>query len=264
MMFRRLLESTARAEATRAAMEGLAVSTVAHLTLLVLSLAGGADRAAEPEATGETISMVEYLIPPDKLAGSRPQEEKVSFDSRNEGSGRGFAGADDIAREVERLQVPITKGEEKEEEAAEQAFEAQPPIALGDSIMTEYEVDSAVTRYEDSAAPTYPEIMLRRQIQGHVVAQYVVDTTGFVDVSTFRVVEATHAEFVRAVRAALPFMRFRPAKMGSRKVAQLVQQPFTFQIAAPAKPPLPPDGVSDSPRSPTPSTTSTHRGDSAR
>lgn len=263
MMFRRLLESTARAEASRAAMEGLMVSTVAHLALVLLSLAGSSGERT-PSAPAETLSLVEYLIPPDKLAGSRPQAEKVEFASEGEGSGAGYREATDAQKDPEKLELPVTKGEEKDEDAAEEAIELQAPIALGDSIMTEYEVDSAVTRYEDSAAPTYPENLLRRQIEGHVLVQYVVDTTGFVDTSTFRVLEATHSEFVRAVRSALPFMRFRPAKMGSRRVAQLVQQPFTFQIAKAEKPARPPGDVSDFLPSPVPSTTTSRHSEGVR
>jgi hypothetical protein len=35
------------------------------------------------------------------------------------------------------------------------------------------------------------------------------------------------------VRDALPYMRFSPAKIGSHKVRQLVQQSFTFRITPP-------------------------------
>lgn len=246
MMFRRLLESNARAEASRAAMEGLAVSMIAHLALVLASLAGSG-RPAPTDVVNETMSIVEYLLPPDQLAGTRPQAEKVEFSSEGSGGGAGY-DAGEKEREPIKLEVPVTAGIAEEEEAAEEAFAAQPPLELGDSIMTIFDVDSAVERYEYSAAPSYPELMLRRRIEGRVLAQYVVDTTGFVDTTTFRVLEATNAEFVRAVRKALPFMRFRPAKMGDRRVSQLVQQPFTFQIAPEAKPPRPPDRVSDSPQ----------------
>jgi hypothetical protein len=42
---------------------------------------------------------------------------------------------------------------------------------------------------------------------------------------------------VKAVREALPYMRFSAAKIGTMKVRQLVEQPFTFKIATP--PPTP-------------------------
>jgi hypothetical protein len=58
----------------------------------------------------------------------------------------------------------------------------------------------------------------------------VVDTSGRVDVSTFKVVRATHDLFATSVRNALPRMRFIPAAVGEVKVRQLVQQPFSFAI----------------------------------
>ena len=51
------------------------------------------------------------------------------------------------------------------------------------------------------------------------------------DTTTLRIVEATHPEFAKAVRDALPFMRFKPARIGERTVRQLVQQPFYFRVA---------------------------------
>ena len=42
--------------------------------------------------------------------------------------------------------------------------------------------------------------------------------------------EPTHADFARAVKATLPYMRFRPAMFANRLVPQLVQQPFAFRI----------------------------------
>lgn len=65
-----------------------------------------------------------------------------------------------------------------------------------------------------------------------LVPGYVVDTTGFADVSSFEVIRATHPGFVQAVRDALPHMRFSPAKIGAVHVRQLVEQPFTFRITA--------------------------------
>ncbi|MGQ0539385.1 MAG: hypothetical protein ACT4R6_10590, partial [Gemmatimonadaceae bacterium] len=58
----------------------------------------------------------------------------------------------------------------------------------------------------------------------------VIDSTGVADVATFAVMETTHREFTNSVRSTLPHMRFRPAKIGPRRVRQLVQQLFSFKI----------------------------------
>jgi cobalamin biosynthesis protein CbiD len=55
-------------------------------------------------------------------------------------------------------------------------------------------------------------------------------TTGFADPASFEVLRSTHAEFTSAVRSALPDMRFNPARIGRRRVRQLVEQEFSFKI----------------------------------
>ena len=65
---------------------------------------------------------------------------------------------------------------------------------------------------------------------GTVAARYVVDTTGFADTTSFEVLNSPNPEFIKAVKEALPYMRFSPAKIGSMKVRQLVEQQFSFKI----------------------------------
>jgi TonB family protein len=72
--------------------------------------------------------------------------------------------------------------------------------------------------------------MLRQGQEGAVYVQYVVDTSGFADATSLRIVRSTHPDFSASVRDALPYMRFRPAKIGSVTVRQLVEQEFRFRI----------------------------------
>ncbi len=67
-------------------------------------------------------------------------------------------------------------------------------------------------------------------VQGQVVVTFVVDTTGRVEPSSFVILNSTNDLFGAAVRAALPAMRFIPAKADGHKVKQQVQQPFVFSI----------------------------------
>lgn len=56
------------------------------------------------------------------------------------------------------------------------------------------------------------------------------EPSGGADRDSFRVVSSTHTLFADAVRRALPRMRFKPARIGQRPVAQLVQQLFVFKL----------------------------------
>ena len=73
--------------------------------------------------------------------------------------------------------------------------------------------------------------MLRSSnVEGEVLAQFVVDTTGRADMSQFKVLKSSHDLFTNAVKSFLGGARFYPAEIGGRKVKQLVQQPFNFTL----------------------------------
>jgi protein TonB len=74
--------------------------------------------------------------------------------------------------------------------------------------------------------PRYPDELRGVGLEGEVKAQFVVDTLGKADLSTFRVISSPHELFSKAVKAALPNMQYSPARLGGRKVRQVVVQPF--------------------------------------
>jgi TonB family protein len=108
-------------------------------------------------------------------------------------------------------------------------------LAPADTIFSVLEVDSTVERFDWSAAPAYPPNLLALGTEGIVYAQFVVDTTGAVDTTSIRVLSSAHPEFEQSVRTALRDMRFRPAKRGSHRVRQLVEQHFRFTITSTAQ-----------------------------
>jgi TonB family protein len=77
--------------------------------------------------------------------------------------------------------------------------------------------------------PKYPRELEGRGINGAVVVQFVVDTTGRADMRSVKKVNRADDQFYRAVLDALPLARFTPAILMGHKVRQLVQQTFEFQ-----------------------------------
>lgn len=230
MLFARLLESQRAAVSTRSVFEGAGVSALVHVALIGGYLVAVRDIAHVRPKPDATFTPVQWMVPKDLLPG-RPQRETVTWTTLASTMGEGFAEPDANQRRDEpRMEVVLPEGKKNDTDAAAKTEVAQAPIALGDSIMTEFMVDSAVVRFEDGASPAYPEAMLRRRIEGSVIVQYVVDTLGYADTATFRVISATHADFAQAVKRTLPQMRFRPAIMANKLVPQLVQQPFAFKI----------------------------------
>ena len=98
-------------------------------------------------------------------------------------------------------------------------------------VYWEFQVERSVRPLPNQPGPHYPEWMRNSGIEGQVLAQFVVDTLGRADMSTFKALRSTGADFTYAVRTALPRMAFEPAALGNRKVKQVVQMPFVFSLS---------------------------------
>lgn len=174
-----------------------------------------------PEDVIETLA--QFIAPP------KP-EILISTTERLSLVGLGVQAGQESGEESE----PVPEGSKPTEggvgnEAAEQVVVAESEVAQ-EMPRTEVEVDSAATLDPSAVGPDYPKSMLERNIEGVVKAQFVVDSLGRVDTSTFRLLEPAESDFVAAVKAALPRMKYRPALFGGVPVPQLVQQAFGFKI----------------------------------
>jgi TonB family protein len=97
-------------------------------------------------------------------------------------------------------------------------------------VYFDFQVEKQVTTAPGSPQPRYPEALKQANVQGEVLVQFVVDTTGRADMRTFKVLRSTDFGFTFAVRDVLPRMKFNPAELRGAKVRQMVQQPFTFAL----------------------------------
>lgn len=93
----------------------------------------------------------------------------------------------------------------------------------------EFQVEQPVQSLGGSS-PQYPESLRSSGEEGEVLAEFVVNENGRVEMSTFKVLNSSNPAFTASVRRALSGMRFRPAKIGGRSVSQVVQQPFQFKL----------------------------------
>jgi hypothetical protein len=76
--------------------------------------------------------------------------------------------------------------------------------------------------------PVYPDAMYSEMTPGRVLAEFVVDSRGQVNLDTFNVVTASNPAFIDPVRWALKDQSFFPARRQGRLVQQVVQLPFNF------------------------------------
>ncbi len=206
-----------------------AVSLGVHMGLITFAVFG---TQPPPELPSDGLAnRVYYIPPPDRVRSMPAHGETIHYIALAPAAiGVGLGNAVQNAGKPAVVQEASAAAGDPVRDSVE--LSAVPTPILGhDSAFTVLEVDSAVVRSENSAAPAYPLQLLQKGVTGSVAARYVVDTTGFADTASFEVMRSTHPDFIAAVRAALPYMRFSPAKIGSHRVRQLVEQEFTFKIA---------------------------------
>jgi TonB family protein len=167
-----------------------------------------------------------YLIPPDNPAGQghtlgNTPTTSVAAEAKPDPGGRAPTTNAPTGESGALRSVPLLSLTKPE---------PAPLVRPEDHAYTELQVDSAAARDPSSAAPEYPRWMLQKGIEGSASVLYVVDSTGLVDTTSYRVASTTHPDFALAVRLALPAMRFRPAYQEGHPVRQLVQQTFRFRI----------------------------------
>ena len=104
-------------------------------------------------------------------------------------------------------------------------------VVQSDQPYFEIQVEKPVVPAPGSTSPRYPDMLRQAGVEGEVLAQFVVDTTGRAEAGSLKILKSSHDLFVQSVKNALPQMKFIPAEVGGRKVKQLVQQPFTFSIS---------------------------------
>lgn len=170
-------------------------------------------------------ALARFIAPP-KESAPAPSTERLSYVGLGQQS----------IQSVGEFKVPEPDGSVPvaASTGGEAGFEEEPaPEVISERPLTEIEVDSAAALDPSAVGPDYPVRMLEKNIEGLVLAQFVVDSLGRADTTTFKLLEPAEPDFVMAVKTALPRMKYRPASLGGRSVSQLVQQPFGFRIRPP-------------------------------
>ncbi len=175
-----------------------------------------------PDAANDPLVTSRFLYPLMQQQ-PRPQAERVRF--------VGVGGPQPASAPSRPNTGPdaggmVAMAAEVEETKVEEAISLEPYQAY-----SELEVDVTAERSPDSDGPAYPDSLLARQVEGEARVRFVIDSTGRAIVESFGVIESTHAGFSQAVRNALPRMKFKPASMGAKPVAQRVEQTFVFKIS---------------------------------
>jgi len=79
-------------------------------------------------------------------------------------------------------------------------------------------------------APEYPRILLEARVEGTVVLEAVIDTTGHAEPPSIKVISSTNRAFEAPAREAMRRGLFRPGRVRGQAVRVLVQMPLRFVI----------------------------------
>ena len=76
----------------------------------------------------------------------------------------------------------------------------------------------------------YPDELAQKGVGGKAIADFVVDTTGLVDMNSVDVRESTDSRITEGVCHYLAASRFNPAEKGGKKVRAQREIPFNFAM----------------------------------
>jgi hypothetical protein len=118
------------------------------------------------------------------------------------------------------------------------------PLSFGESVGPDFPDVAKLRQGEGagwhSAAAGKPDAELRFAMSkrepakaGAAVAQYVVDVTGRVRPDSWRPIASSHPDYLAALRAHVPAMRYQPARLDGRPVCQLVRNEVRFEWVGP-------------------------------
>jgi protein TonB len=76
----------------------------------------------------------------------------------------------------------------------------------------------------------YPDLLRQAGIEGTVIVEVIIDTTGNAEPGSLRIIQSTNKAFEMSARDAVLKSRYRPGRVRGQAVRVLVQVPITFNI----------------------------------
>ena len=146
------------------------LSFVAHALIIAAWIV--ATRPAANVPVDSIANRVVFLPPPDRVPAARSSEPGVRYiQLAPEGPGTGMGAR--MMGDARPVTADTTAGNKARDSVSAPAEVAEP---AQDSVFSILDVDTAVVRSANSAAPAYPLKLLTAHITGSVAAQYIVDT----------------------------------------------------------------------------------------
>ena len=230
-MFENLIES--RPKKLRTFKQQI-ISVVLHIVLGYGAIKATAGAAETMKAILQDTTMV-FLKPPEPPPpppNTPPPEAIVSANPPPLGFQTVMPPVD-IPKEIppvnlnERFNAADFSGKGVEGGIATGAVGGTGPVT-GETFL-EAQVDDPVQAIT-KVTPRYPPVLQQAGVTGRVEVQYVVDTLGHAEPSSWRIIRSTNKAFEEPAREAIMKTLYKPARIKGAGVRQLVQQAITYNI----------------------------------
>lgn len=230
-MFENLLESKAKKQRTF----GQTLMSVGLHGLIIFAAVKATQSAAESVKDKPVDTTMVFLKPPEAPPPPPPPPEVVVANPPPKGF-QTVVAPTDIPKDIPPIDLKQKAFDPKdftgkgvEGGVATGVVGGTGPVDVKAEVFTEAELDDPVAAIS-IPKPRYPPVLQSAGIGGSVDVQYIVDTTGHAEPSSFKVLKSTHQAFEEPAREAIMKAIFKPAKFRGKLVRQLVQQRITFKI----------------------------------
>ena len=231
-MFENLLESKAKKQRTF----GQTLMSVGLHGLIIFAAVKATQSAAESVKDKPIDTTMVFLKPPEAPPPPPPPPEQVVVTNPPPKGFQTVVAPTDIPKDIPPIDLKQKAFDPKdftgkgvEGGVATGVVGGTGPVDVKAEVFTEAELDDPVSPIS-IPTPRYPPVLQSAGIAGSVDVQYIVDTTGHAEPSSFKVLKSTHQAFEEPAREAIMKAVFKPAKFRGKLVRQLVQQRISFKI----------------------------------
>ena len=227
-MFDRLIASHSRRHRRRVFALG-ALSAVLHALVILAAVHATSHAGPAPETLRFDTALV-FLTAPAQPKPPNPPDVQITSVSQLQGFQTVVAPAT-IPTEIPPVNLQERFDPRDYSGIGVEGGTGTGVLAAGDAGQV-YAFD-LVTEQPDriaGAVPVYPPLLRNAGIQGQVVLEAVIDTSGRVEPGSIRTVVSSNALFDAAAITSLRQTLFRPARVNGRAVRVLIRIPFNFVI----------------------------------
>lgn len=223
-MFEHLIESKRKADVKKGVSTGF-MSLVIHGGVIAgavyATLASG-----KAEDTGPVDTMMVYVSQEEEQKQEEP--EPVVLDVQLKGF-QTIAAPTEIPTDIPEIDLKETFDPKNYSGVGVEGGSATGIVLSSDQVFLESVVEERPERLT-GPNPQFPDLLRQAGVQGRVLVQGVIDTTGRAIPNTVRVVQSPHPGFDEAAKRIMLQSLFRPGRVGGRAVKVLVSLPVDFTL----------------------------------